>query len=179
MAEHGLSMDSVARNGSHQFTRAGFGTAKTAHITPALSLLSIYFLQVLVIEDDHLFDALSLRLVGLESDCSALDDETASDELSMDLVGSFPNLGDLGITHQSFNADVLAVPVPAEELHGVRSHAHRQVRCAHLQDGSLYPEIHCAAVDHSTDRPQPAFGQYELRGEVGQHELNALEFDHL
>src|ERR1051326_6289718 len=58
-------------------------------------------------------------------DSSFLATERAGDDDSLDFTGAFINLGDLCVAEKFFDGEVAHVPVPAEELHGLRGDPHR------------------------------------------------------
>jgi len=117
----------------------------------------------------------SRRLRNRRFGCSPLVNEAAADQLAVDLVGALPDLSDLGVAHQPLDPVVLAIAVATVELHGFGRDSHRQVRGAHLEHRGLDCEIVGPAVDKVRDVPQPRLAQSELGGEVGEHELDALE----
>src|SRR5436853_6105382 len=49
--------------------------------------------------------------------------EIASDDDTLDLVGALVDLRDLGVAHEALHRVLARVPVAAEDLHGVGSHA--------------------------------------------------------
>ncbi len=103
--------------------------------------------------------------------------EAAPDQLPVDLVRAFPDLGDLRVAHQALDTIILAVAVAAVKLHRIGRDAHREIRCAHLEHRRLDAEIGGARVDHARDVPQPRFAHCEIGRHVGEHELDALELD--
>lgn len=62
--------------------------------------------------------------VGLDSTLH----EMPANELPVDLIGPLPNLGDLGVAHQSFGAEILDIPVSSMQLHALGRDAHSHVR---------------------------------------------------
>src|SRR5882724_10486804 len=80
--------------------------------------------------------------------------KASSDQLSMYLVGAFPDLGDLRVTHQALDAMILAVAVATQQLHGLRGHAHRQIRGSHFQDRGFRAEVGLSAIHCAPDGPQ-------------------------
>src|SRR5262249_29389135 len=76
------------------------------------------------------------------------------DELPMHLVGSLPNLRDLGIAHQALDTMILAVAIPSQKLDGLGGHAHRQIRCAQLEDRGSRTEVGLSAIHGTSYRPQ-------------------------
>ena len=50
--------------------------------------------------------------------------QAAADDQPLDLVGAFEDLGDLGFTHEAFDAEVAGVAVAAEHLHRIGGDLH-------------------------------------------------------
>jgi hypothetical protein len=59
-------------------------------------------------------------------------DEAAADDLTVDLIGTLPNLGDLGIAHQPLDPKILHVAIAAMELHSLSGNVHGKVGGSHL-----------------------------------------------
>ncbi len=62
----------------------------------------------------------------LLSDIDLLEEMLGHDD-ALDLVGSFVDLGDLGVAHEPLHREVLREPVAAEQLDSVDCDAHRRV----------------------------------------------------
>src|SRR5271166_5602369 len=104
-------------------------------------------------------------------------DKATADQLTVDLVGALPDLRDLGVAHQSLDTEVPAISIAAIQLHRFGRHPHRQIRGAQFEHRRFDPEIGCICVDETGNVPQPSLAQRQFGGEVGEQELNSLEFD--
>src|ERR1700687_3137623 len=83
-------------------------------------------------------------------------DKTPADQLTVDLVGAFPDLGDFCVAHQALDAKIAAVTVAAVHLHRLRGDSHRKVGGAQLEHGGFQAELAGAAVDQRGDVIEPS-----------------------
>ena len=97
----------------------------------------------------------------------------------MDLIGAFPNLRDLRVTHQPLGTKILDVAVAAVQLQRVGGNAHRHIRSAHFEHRRFHAKIRRTAIDHPRHMPKPGFALREIGCHIGEHELDALKLDDL
>src|ERR1051325_1741168 len=108
---------------------------------------------------------------------SAPVDKAAADQLPVDLVGTLPDLRDLGVPQQPLDPEFLDVAVPAMQLHRLGGDPHRQIGGAHFQHRRLDTDIALAGIDEARDMPQPRVAHRQIGGEVGEQKLDALKLD--
>src|SRR5262245_56646786 len=101
--------------------------------------------------------------------------ELASDDHALDLVGSFVDLHDLGLAHETLHRKLPRVADPTEDLHGIGSHLHGAVgreALGHrrLQHGRGYSAVH--QLGHVVNHQARGV---DLNGHVRQDELKPLE----
>ncbi len=101
-------------------------------------------------------------------------EQAPGDDDSLDLVRALVDLGDLGIPHHALDREVPRVAGAPEELDGIGGHAHGRVRREQLRHGGLLRGL-LTGVDAGRGRVHEEPGRLELRGEVGDHELDAFE----
>src|SRR6266851_6547151 len=104
--------------------------------------------------------------------------KAAANQLAMDLVGAFPDLGDLGVAQQPLDPVILDVAIAAMELHRLGGDAHREIGGAHFQHRGFDGDVGGAAVDEAGDMPEPRLAHRQIGRHVRQQELDALKFDY-
>src|SRR6476620_6415272 len=110
-------------------------------------------------------------------DLARSSDKAAANQLTVDLVGTFPDLGDLCIAHEALDAVILAVSVAAVQLYCISRDAHREIRSPHFEHRRFDAETARTSVYPACHMPQPRFAHCKIGCEIREHELYALEFD--
>ena len=101
--------------------------------------------------------------------------ELACHDDALHLVGALVDLGDLRVAHHPLEREVAGVAGPAEQLHGIRGHLHRDVGGVALGRGAEERQVGVAALGLGRGDVDHLAGGLELHRHVGEHELHALE----
>src|SRR5664280_554239 len=107
-----------------------------------------------------------------------LPQQVLCDDYALDLIGPFVDLGDLGVTHEALDREVLRKAVTAEQLHGVSGDAHRGVRGEGLGGRPKVTQLIVGVtnVDRRARAVDEGAGGFGANRHVGQHEAQSLEF---
>src|ERR1019366_1149805 len=95
----------------------------------------------------------------------------------MHLIGSFPDLGDFCIAHQTLHTVIADIAVATVHLHCLGRHAHGQIAGPQLGYRCLYTKTSRAVGDETGDIIEPRLSHSQLGREVRDKELVGLEID--